>query len=430
MKGGLFRLLISVFCLIGLVVAAVVLYQHDIRVMLIIVLLLIVRIIFAIVRNYRRYSENLYFLIKAIENEELSFNFNEGFSSQYDRQTNKYLNKIKHLILRIRQEAIDREKYYETILDRVNNGIIITNTQNSVIQCNSAALKLLGIHKLLHLNNLVYVAEGIEVKMKSLLPNASCTITLQNEKETININIRLSVVEYGKRTYKVFLLNNISNELEQAEIESWSRLTRVLTHEIMNSISPIVSISDAIMTTDNPEHIKEGLSVINSTSKTLIKFVENYRSVSRVPNPVMKAFNVRNLFDNCKLLYSTDKYPNISIQCTITPDNLLIYADETLIFQILSNLVKNGIESIGTDTGEIQMNAYCKENGETLIEVYDTGAPIPREVAEQIFVPFFTTKDSGSGIGLSLSRQIMKLHNGTISLIQTKEKKGFVLFFR
>lgn len=218
------------------------------------------------------------------------------------------------------------------------------------------------------------------------------------------------------------------------EQDSWTKLIRVLTHEIMNTVSPIASLSDALSKSmDEDGHseldVKAGLDTISDSSKNLIKFVETYRQLSGVARPVRKAIDLKELMAGVIALNS-EFAANCGAICKYRPeeDDLMIYADEGQISQILINLIKNALQA---GAKHIDISARMGKDDEVIIDVANDGTPIPVSAQEQIFVPFFTTKNEGSGIGLSISRQIMRNHNGTISLLRSDVNQTvFELRFR
>ena len=228
--------------------------------------------------------------------------------------------------------------------------------------------------------------------------------------------------------------NDINNELDERETESWIRLIRVLTHEIMNSITPITSLSDTLLGMENKVEgeVREGLEAINSTGRSLIRFVEAYRKVTRIPTPRLTSFYVKPFLERmAKLAEPYTRKENASVRLRVTPSDLLVYADEDLIGQVVLNLLKNAAHAVaGKPDGEIVVTAYCTETEQVAVDVTDNGCGIPADVAVNIFVPFFTTKPNGSGIGLSVSRQIMRMHNGSIMLKHSLAgKTTFMLLF-
>lgn len=236
----------------------------------------------------------------------------------------------------------------------------------------------------------------------------------------------------------ILVLNDINNELDEKEIDSWIRLTRVLTHEIMNAVTPITSLSDTLLGLTeaqvSKEEIRNGLQTISSTGKGLLSFVESYRKFTRIPTPEPSLFYVKSFIERMVEL-ARHQYPDVRVtfHMDIAPSDLILYADENLVSQVVINLLKNAIQAIESDKntdkeGHINIRAYCNEAEAILIEISNNGPAIPNDIAEHIFIPFFTTKEGGSGIGLSISRQIMRLSGGNLSLLPGKETT-FILKF-
>ena len=235
---------------------------------------------------------------------------------------------------------------------------------------------------------------------------------------------------------RILAINDINSELDDKEIDSWIRLTRVLTHEIMNSVTPITSLSDTLLSIheDADSEIRNGLEVISTTGKSLISFVESYRKFTHIPTPEPSLFYVQKFAERMtNLARHHNNFPNITININIEPADLIVYADEKLITQVVLNLLKNAMQAIGSGQpdGLIELKAYCNPDESVIIEVSNNGPTIPPEEAEHIFVPFFTTKEGGSGIGLSISRQIMRLSGGSIALKSNPaiNKTSFILTF-
>ena len=226
--------------------------------------------------------------------------------------------------------------------------------------------------------------------------------------------------------------------LERNEMEAWQKLIRVLTHEIMNAVTPITSLSDTLLGLTeaqvSKEEIRNGLQTISSTGKGLLSFVESYRKFTRIPTPEPSLFYVKSFIERMVEL-ARHQYPDVRVtfHTDIAPSDLILYADENLVSQVVINLLKNAIQAIESDKntdkeGHINIRAYCNEAEAILIEISNNGPAIPNDIAEHIFIPFFTTKEGGSGIGLSISRQIMRLSGGNLSLLPGKETT-FILKF-
>lgn len=253
----------------------------------------------------------------------------------------------------------------------------------------------------------------------------------------MNLSVRTSDITIHGEHLRILALNDINNELDEKEIDSWTRLTRVLTHEIMNSVTPITSLSDTLLhlvdqrpaAPDRTDEIRQGLQTISSTSKGLLSFVESYRRFTRIPTPEPTLFFVKGFAERMVQL-ARHQFPEadgITFSIDVTPDDLILHADENLIGQVVTNLLRNAIQAIGeqpapAEGGHIGIRAYCNDEEAVLIEVSNDGPPIPPEVADHIFIPFFTTREGGNGIGLSISRQIMRLSGGSISLLPGKKR--------
>jgi len=263
-----------------------------------------------------------------------------------------------------------------------------------------------------------------------------------------SILVKATELKFENNEIKLVSFQDITNELDKKELDSWQRLIRVLTHEIMNSISPITSLTSVISgyfkkdNTENQTSVKDidnmivsktlsGLNTIEETGKGLLDFVDKYRSLTSLPKPNLCKFRIDSLFQRCKLLMESDLSENIKIITSVYPEDLTIEADFAQIEQILINLIKNAFEALTDNSkGTIQLKAFCTDES-AIIQVEDDGSGISSDIIEDIFVPFYTTKKSGSGIGLSLSKQIMQNHNGTISVNSTTEKGSvFTLRFQ
>ena len=339
-------------------------------------------------RRYRRTIGKVTFLFNAIDNLDFSFNFPEQGS---DRLVNESLNRIRRIIEKARHDLMERERYYEQIINAVSTGIMVVDERGSVLQHNEAALRLLGVEVLTFENQ-------VKEKLASEDFSVRETSALLNDKKV-----------------RIIAFSDIRNELSSRELESWTKLIRVLTHEIMNNVAPITSLSETLSHKSDNSEIKEGLSVINSTGKQLLNFVDNYRRMTLIPKPQPKLFYVKPFLERMVTIsseYSKDSNINLNIPVS----DLLIYADESLIAHVVTNLLKNAVEAGATS---ISISAYTTPDDSIFIDISNNGNPIPSEEAQQIFVPFFTTKPTGSGIGLSISRQIMKQSGGSLELIKS-----------
>ena len=341
---------------------------------------------FVLHRRYRRTIGKVTFLFNAIDNLDFSFNFPE---KGRDKLVNESLNRIRRILETARREAIERERYYEQIINAVSTGIMVVDERGCVLQHNEAALRLLGVEIL------TFESQAAEKLASEDFSKRETTAMLHDKK------------------VRIVAFSDIRNELSSREMESWTKLIRVLTHEIMNNVAPITSLSETLSHKSDDSEIKEGLSVINSTGKQLLTFVDNYRRMTLIPQPQPKLFYVKPFLE--RMVAISKEYSKTSdIHQDLSLPDLLLYADESLIAHVVTNILKNAVEAGATS---ITLAAYTAPDDSVCIDISNNGKPIPSEEAQQIFVPFFTTKPTGSGIGLSISRQIMKQSGGSIELI-------------
>ena len=365
----------------------------------VILLLILLLALVGYVRLYRHYRRNIKkvtFLFDAIDNVDFTFSFPTERVSKDDRIVNQSLNRIKNILLQAREEQMERERYYELILNAVDTGILVVDEHDHVLQHNKAALRLLQTDTLTHLHQ-------VATSLKDDRLARHETHTLLRDKPV-----------------RIIALSDVSNELNNREIDSWIKLIRVLTHEIMNTITPVTSLSETLLQkTEEGSDLHTGLETINKTGRELLAFVNNYRRFTHVPPPQPALFYVEPFLTRMATLCGRE------VKVEVTPRDLLAYADENLMAHVVNNLLKNAVEAMRDSSSSgawIAVKAFANEQESVVIEVSNNAGIIPDEVAAHIFIPFFTTKKEGSGIGLSLSRQIMRVCGGSLLLRQDKEK--------
>ena len=373
--------------------------------------------------TYRKFNRNFIFLLNAIENGDYSFDFIEAKGST--RDLTRTLNRIKDILSKARREAIENEKFQSLIVESVSTGIIILDQNNHILIANRAAAQLLGMPVLNHLNQLAQIDKSYPELFGTMKPEDIRQIVVTTDREEVQISLRLSEIAIRRGAMRIISLNSIGNELEAKEMESWIRLIRVMTHEIMNSIAPITSLTDTLLTSyqnregKNPnsplaESVVEALRTIRDTAGGLTNFVESYRKFTGIPQPSLAPVDVVRLLNKTLTLEAPLlKAQNIDAEIVAPAGgDWMLNADEAQIMQVLVNLIKNAAEAIGQD-GQLKI-VSAKSNGKITIDVCNNGQPIPDELLPNIFIPFFTTKESGTGIGLSVSRYIMRLHGGNL----------------
>ena len=397
----------------------------DINKVIIIVLLLVAVVGYIrLYRHYRRNIKKVTFLFDAIDNGDFSFNFPTEKGFKEDKILNLSLNRIKLFLQHTREEQMEREKYYEQILNAVDTGILVVDSHDNILQHNQAALRLLDTDVLTHMNQ-------VKGKLKDEHLAKHETQAMLKDKHV-----------------RIIALSDVSHELSNQEVDSWIKLIRVLTHEIMNTITPVTSLSETLLTrVTEDKDLKQGLETIHKTGTELLAFVNNYRRFTHVPQPQPALFYVEPFLERMAMLC------NHEVEISVTPKDLLVYTDESLLSHVVTNLLKNAVEafngqeklsaernkqdgnnqgrnkqecrsadlqSVASKKAFIRLQAYANAQESIIIDVSNNAGLIPENVASHIFIPFFTTKPEGSGIGLSLSRQIMRVSGGSLSLHQDK----------
>lgn len=363
--------------------------------------------------------EKSWLMLEAIRNRDYSFRLPVAGFSGGERVLQDTLNRLGGLMSEQKQLMEQRERFYEQILSSVTSGIIVLDEDMKVVQTNPAAARLLGLPVLSTLQQLDRYGTEVPHVFRTLGAGERCNIQFSTSKGEVQLLVRASVMQLGDRTVRILALNDIRNELDAKELDSWIKLTRVLTHEIMNSIAPISSLSETFLKRSDVigTPLYDGIRAIHETSTGLISFVDSYRKFSSLQKPSPEPFYLLDLLHQVEGLTLVPE--NIALTLQIEPAELMLYADPNLIRQVLINLIKNAVQAIGGHKGRIHVRAYSSADEHVFVYVSNDGPAIPEAEAEQIFVPFFTTRSEGSGIGLSLSRQIMKLSGGTISLLRS-----------
>lgn len=370
-------------------------------------------------RGVKLLKERCYLMLEAIRNNDYSFRLPTAYQSANEKVLQDTINEFGTLMNEQKQQAEQREKFFEQIISSVSTGILVLAENNFIVQANPAAARLLGLPVVSTINQLERYGKDVADLMRNIQTGDRSQLHLQTSKGDIDLSIACVRTILNSEPVRILILNDIRNELDEKELDSWIKLTRVLTHEIMNSIAPISSISDTFMHREDVVNgpLFDGIRAIHDTSTGLIGFVDSYRKFSALQKPQPEAFYIREALQQ---LQSLNIIPdNISLTTQILPNDLMLFADPNLVRQMLINLIKNAVQAVGEAQGRIHISAFTNETEHVFIHVSNDGPAIPADVAEQIFVPFFTTKHEGSGIGLSLSRQIMKLSGGTIALLKT-----------
>lgn len=393
--------------------------------LLLITIPLMVLEFYRILHQYGDSVRRITFMFNAIDSDDLSFRFNEDPSKVDNTMLNAALNRIKEILTRTKLRAEERERYYQLIMESAQTGLITVNDTGSVYQANSEALRIFGLQQLTHIRQLEGTVPEAARALAAIRPGEKLRVTCSTETGEMALTLGCSEITLEDRHRRVISVSDINSEVSEIQIESWSKLSRILTHEIMNSLAPVTSLSDTLLHIDRPldPDVRRGLETISATSRRLVSFVDSYRRFTRIPAPQREPFEVRELIRQAvALTAAAGDAPQIHVD--IEPADTMIYADKAQLGQVAVNLLKNAREATaGRPAGEIRIRSRIDAAEHVIIEFSNNGGAIPAEVAENIFTPFYTTKPDGSGIGLSLSRRIMQLHGGSLRLTSNTDHR-------
>ena len=364
------------------------------------------------------------FMSDALDSGESAFRYSEDQWS--DRRLNKSLNRLRAIFEAEKSDIRERERYFGIMLDHVQSGVIVIDGER-IDYSNIIARGFLGMSDISSLRQI----ERLSPELANAFRSASETesrASLISERGTVQFSISACESRLHGKDVSIVTFNDITREMENNESESWTRLIRVLTHEIMNTVTPIASLSSALsqnLADYDAEDVRSALGTIASSSEGLISFVQSYRSLTHIAAPVRKAFYLKDLVNDSVTIAQTN-WPSASVSYHELSEDIILYADFGQISQVMNNLIKNAVQA---GASEIDITASIDKRERTVINVANNGEPISETGKEQIFVPFYTTKgDSGTGVGLSLCRQIIRLNGGTINLTSsTAESTVFTI---
>lgn len=409
----------------------------DYKLIAIWVLLVVVVIMFIYhIYSLKRMNMKVNHMLEAIDNRDFAFRFATKWRRTPDALLNESLNSIVEVVGDINSEIRIREQYFEKMINVVDTGIMVVDKRDYVIQTNESIFNLLNMKVITHIEQLSRVDPELPAKLRAFSLGDRMILTVSKDKGKRTLSVQMTNTILKGQQVKIFVFNDIQRELENKEIESWERLSRVLTHEIMNSVTPLTSLADTLLQKgkETTPEIEQGLVTISRTGKSLVEFVENYRQFAHVPKPKPSLFYVKPFMEQMSDLAEHQvSGSTVKIDLSVEPHDLLLYADEGLISRVVINILKNALQAVDSATGEGKVTVTAVTNAEeqVVITISNNGPLIPEEEEEQIFVPFFTTKPNGNGIGLALSRRIMKESNGEL-MLNTDRKNGitsFILIF-
>lgn len=362
-------------------------------------------------------------LIDAIHFSEFNISFNnysdKGLAPELIPEIESAIGKFNKKLIRMES----RENFYETLLNRIDFAIIVIDGSGKIDWINKPALDLFGKPQPRKLYDLAKVSLSLPEELDLLIPRETKIIRFGDEKQPLQMAATALYFSQEGKQLKLISLKNIQSVLEESESDAWKKLIRVLTHEMMNSLSPIISLSETFSESDpeNRELVFKAMQTIHRRSKGLIDFVNNYQKLTKIPEPVKEKFFINDLIEDISRLLKAE---GMRFNFCSTAQEIQISADRSQIEQVIINLIKNAWESSNSQKmADVTVSVYLNDYQRPTIEVSDNGEGILPEVLNEIFVPFFTTKSTGSGIGLSICRQIVNLHGGAIS-VESEVGKG------
>lgn len=407
-----------------------------------IVVLIIIQIIL-LIRRLNYVNRDLISFFDSIKYDESSIILSNKEQSQDYFRLSKRLQRVNQQIIKLKEKNIQQDFYYKTIIEHASVGLLVFDNTGKIKLCNKAFKALLQIENPTHISDLNIINGDFEATLQSITIQEQKLIKARVNNYLTQLVIRATELKTKEDNLKLVSVQDIKQELDRKELDAWQKMVRILRHEIMNSISPISStidtLNDIITNSENNktheieslnqeiiEDIASGLKIVQERNKGIQKFIDQFRTISKLPEPTFEKTTISSLLNDVQAFWQKDLDSKGIELKTFSKPNDSIIIDKTQIEQILINLIKNSVEANAT---KIILSAEKKEEEKHHILIMDNGQGIPDEILDNIFVPFFTTKEQGSGIGLSLARQIMRLHGGNISVQSASDKTTFILEF-
>ena len=414
-------------------------YNTNLLASLVIILFLIILQVILLVRYIDATNKQLARFLQSISYSDFSQSFStKSLGSSFD-ELNRAFNEVILRFQKTRSEKEENFRYLQTVIQHIGVGLISFNQDGKVEFINNAAKKILKVSTLHNIEQLNSVSKDLGTSLFKVKNGERATIKIVDENELVQLMVNAIEFKLRDQIFTLISLQNIQSELEEKEMDAWQKLIRVLTHEIMNSVTPISSlagtVNNMLSTNGNKENIpkedvadiKSAINTIQKRSEGLLHFVDDYRSLTKIPKPNFEIFKIETLFSRIEnLMIQQLKEKGIRFSTIVEPETLELTADPEQVEQVIINLMINSIYALnGNENSQITLTANLDEKGKVLIKVIDNGSGIPEDAIEKIFIPFFSTKKNGSGVGLSLSRQIMRAHGGNI---RVNSKPGETIF--
>lgn len=431
------NILLRILLMILTIAAGSWLWFNNYQLVLILVIPIMLSQVYSLYYYINRVNRKLTLFLEAIRYEDFSIRFSaDNKLGKSFSELNQQFNEVLEAFRQTRAEREANLKYIDTIIQHISIGILSFDSDGKIELINPAAFRIMGIYRLRYLDELKNAHPHLAELLRDLPAGNKTLYATQNGQQ---LSILAATVRLQGRFVKLISLQNIHSELQQKELEAWQNLTKILRHEIMNSVTPIVSLIGTmqdIVEHDIPEQteamddLKEALDTIEGRSKGIMNFVNAYRDYTTLPKPQFEDINLKQLIHTVgNLLMPALREKGITYRAHVSPDNIIIHADDEQLQMVLINLIKNAMDALEhTDQPLITVKGTMGNASQVIIEISDNGPGIEEEAQEKIFIPFFTTKKTGSGIGLSLSQQIIQMHGGQLKVVSPPGGKGTTFF--
>jgi len=407
--------------------------------------LVLVFLVFDLFRFTNKSNEELQQFVESVHYRDFSRRFDEKNAPTSLQPMRKGFNEINTTFKTISKEKETQYVYLQNILELVDTGILsYEHVSGSIMWMNEPLKKMLAVPYIKTIHALQRRAENLYAEIVAIQPGENKVVSIKTNKTLFKVLMSATAFQTDGKKYKLIAFQNINEALEETESKAWQKLLSVMTHEIMNSVAPISSLADTLKNrlqlavndlnnkSGSVDDLELGIDTIKKRSEGLLKFADTYRNLNKITTLNVSRIYVRNLFETMyNLMHPTMSKKNIDLEIILKDPDLVLEADASLIEQVLINLVVNAAEAVKEkEDPRILMSAYITPNNKVVVKIADNGNGMPEELLEKIFIPFFSTRKTGSGIGLSLCKQIMLLHKGTIQ-VQSVEGEGsaFLLYF-
>lgn len=421
------RIILAAVAIAASAALIVVAYFYDMRSLLILSIPILLLSVWRLLAIYQDIMKRINLVFEVIEgNDTLRLTDNPEYTD--NAMVNFLLNRIMEVMNNVRHQIIEKERYVELIMECANIGIVTIRDNGAVEQTNSKVVNLFGLRRFSHIDQLRPQSEMLADTLMKIKNGEQRVVRYVNEMGEMTLSIGCSLLVQGERRLRVITIGDVNNMLNQKEQESWDKLTRILTHEIMNSLAPVTSISHTLLNSQlDEEKVQGGLQTIHSTSERLLSFVHSFRQVTRIPTPQRSPLLLTELVEHA---ISILEWNGVECSVEIVPAETMVYVDRTLMAQVLVNILKNAQEALASRSGErwVRINSRLDISERIIIDISSNSGPIADEIVENIFTPFFSTKPDGSGIGLTFSRQVVRMHGGALYLsANTPERITFTI---